>query len=323
MTSTSASVVLPSGHKMPLLGFGTYRFTSNVHDMKVALNAAFDSGYRLVDTAYSYTNEPMIGEALKEIFDSGKLKREELFVTTKIQGMFTGSREKVRECIQKSLSDLKLDYVDLYLIHWPAGLKHSEPTVFVPKGNSEFEHHDHVQTWKWMEELVDEGLVRSIGLSNFNSKQIATVQAAARIPISNLQVECHVYLTQVKLHQFCQQLGITFTSYCTLGGAGYGTSMVQSVPAIIEDPVVVGIANKHSKTPAQVLLRFMIERNIAVIPKSTSPSRIRENSQIFDFKLSSEEMNQLHQLNKNHRLFREVIEKWYGEHPDYPWHEEF
>jgi len=203
---------------------------------------------------------------------------------------------------------LQIDYLDLYLIHWPHGFQftgtfdctNNFPTN--PDGSIKYnEDVDYLDTWKELEKLVDEGKIKHIGFSNFNSQQIQRIIDNSRIKPAVLQVECHPYLNQEKLFQFCKERNIALTAYSPLGSPTRPGAKGDD-PNLLDDPVVKKIAEKHKKSTAQVLIRFPLERGIAVIPKSTTPARIIENAQVFDFQLDKEDLEALHSINKNHRF---------------------
>ncbi|XP_054719363.1 1,5-anhydro-D-fructose reductase-like, partial [Uloborus diversus] len=292
-----------------------------------ALEVAVDAGYRHIDTAYLYRNEPIVGKALQKIFSKGAVERKDLFITTKlpVNGFHT---KDVKYFCQKSLSNLQLSYVDLYLIHCPMASKRTEidDEAYSVDENGTYQGDntvDLVKTWKAMEELVDEGLVKSIGLSNFNSLQIQRIYEQATIKPANLQVECHAYLPQYELQDFCKKLNISFTAYGPLASPGYIEFMVNigmGAPKerLLDDGKLKPICAKHGKTPAQVLLRYLVQRNIAVIPKSINPERIKENIQIFDFELDDEDNSALKAMQKNLRYFEFNFMKGMKDHPEYP-----
>ncbi|KAJ4436631.1 hypothetical protein ANN_16762, partial [Periplaneta americana] len=257
-----------------------------------AVDTALEMGYRHIDTAFLYRNEAEIGKTLKKWFDSGKLKREDVFIVTKLP--HKGNRaESVEKYLKKSLEALQLSYVDLYLIHNPVGVQDSDTELFPKDESGNFLldlNTDHVSLWKAMEKQVDLGRTRSIGLSNFNSRQIARIVKAAHIKPANLQVELHVYFQQRELVAFCKALDITVCAYGPLGSPGLADFIKNSGNGAgmgdfpsedpLKDPVVNRIAEKHNKTAAQVLLRHIMQREIVVIPKSVTPSRIKENFQV-------------------------------------------
>jgi len=240
--------------------------------------------------------------------------------------------EEVEQYIKLSLEKLKLDYVDLYLIHFPVGLvSNNEFDLFPVDKNGQAildVTTDHVALWKAMEDQVDAGRCKTIGLSNFNSVQIERIVQSARIQPSNLQVELHAYFQQKPLRDLCWKYGISVCAYGPLGSGGRAKSNVKpgapapSVPAILDDDLVLKIGEVHGKTPAQILLRHLIQQNIVVVPKSASEKRIKENLDIFDFSLSDQEMDQLNKLDKNARSFTFDSNFIPGldAHPEFPFH---
>ncbi|XP_071122499.1 aldo-keto reductase 1B-like isoform X1 [Mytilus edulis] len=311
------SFTLNSGSVMPALGFGTYAPQHVEDDVLKAVRIAVKAGYRHLDCAAIYRNERAVGQALKQLIVESTITRKDIFVTSKLWN--TCHRpDLVRSSLKKSLDDLGLTYLDLYLVHWPMG--YQEGGEFIPRGkdgNVLYSDVDFVETWKALEDCVDEGLVKDIGLSNFNSKQIERLLEVARIKPSNNQVECHLHLAQNKLIEYCKSKNITVTAYSPLGSPG--NKSAPHTPAL-EEPVVKQLASQKNKTPAQILLRFLLQRGLAVIPKSVTQVRITENFQVFDFELSEDEMTQLTNLNKDHRLSTEDIAL---KHKYYPFNEEF
>jgi len=304
-------LTLATGRKMPIIGLGTWQ--SKPEEVKQAVLTAIDEGYRLIDTAYVYGNESVIGEALQEAFTANKVKREDMFITTKLHGQYM-HKEDVMPMLKKQLGLLKLDYVDLYLIHSPLPLKKVEGTLFpVENGFVVPDVVEHSETWSGMEECFKAGLTKHIGLSNFTGKMIENLCAKATIKPHNLQSECHAYWPQFELHDLCKRHGISFTSYGPIGSPGLANFSFSDSVAKKEEPkillqeeLVLKLAQKYKKTPAQILLRWLIQRDICVIPKSVNPARIKENFNVFDFSLDDGDFKALSNFPRQ-KLFKTPI----------------
>ncbi|CAG9831229.1 unnamed protein product [Diabrotica balteata] len=290
--------IMYNGRKIPCIGLGTWMSTKKA-ELKAALNAAFDYGYRLFDTAYIYQNESIIGNAIKDWLSSGKVKREDLFITTKlpISGLCT---DRVELFLKKSLNNLELDYVDMYLIHFPVGTNIGKANT--PLHELKLEMSAHNEVWKEMEKQVKENRTKAIGICNFTQKQIENIKKTCNIQPACLQIESHVYLQQNELVDYCQQNNITVIGFSPLGNPGYNNFLKtigqnkRELPNALENETIKLIAKKHKKTPGQILLRYLIERNIVPIPKSVSPQRIKENIEIFDFSLDNDDMKKIKEL---------------------------
>ncbi|KAK9717721.1 hypothetical protein K7432_006003 [Basidiobolus ranarum] len=307
---TTATVTLKTTNQaMPLVGLGTWKIPQS-ETAKVVENS-IQNGYRLLDCACDYGNEVEVGKGIKAAIDTGVVKREDIFVTSKLWNTFH-AREHVRPALERTLKDLDLEYLDLYLIHFPISLKYVDfetryppEWLYNPESDKLPTYADISirETWEAMEELVDAGLVKNIGVANFNCSLIMDLLKYARIKPAVNQVEIHPYLAQDVLVEFCQRKDIAITAYSSFGSISYLSLFdgAKSIPSLLEDETIVKIAKKHSKTAAQVLLRWSLERQIAVIPKSGNEERLRQNIDL-DFTLSKEDMDEIKKLDKGIRF---------------------
>lgn len=311
---------LNNGRSIPSLGLGTWK--SQPGQVGEAVKAAIKAGYRHIDCAAIYGNEKEIGEAFKSCIGT-TVNREDLFITSKLWNTKHNPKD-VYAAAKQTLDDLGLAYLDLYLIHWPIAFKDGDERF--PKdeqGNMIYAYHHPRDTWEAMEKLVDEGLVRAIGLSNFSSQQVDDIIDKARIKPSVLQVECHPYLNQEPLIEHCKNRNIVVTAYSPLGSPDRPWAKPED-PSLLEDPKMLEIGKKYGKSPAQVCLRFQIQRGLAVIPKSVTPARIQSNIDIFDFELSAEDMKVIESFNIPFRVCVPMIEvdgkkvPRDASHPHYP-----
>jgi diketogulonate reductase-like aldo/keto reductase len=266
-------VTLNNGVKMPQLGFGVWQVEDD--QAAAAVGKAFEVGYTSIDTAMIYKNERGVGEAIKNT----TIPRENLFITTKVWNSDQGYENTLR-AFNESLEKLGLDYVDLYLIHWPT---------------PQFD--EYVDTYKALEKLYKDGKVRAIGVCNFEIEHLERlIKECEVVPVLN-QIECHPYLAQTEIKEFCAKHNIFVEAWSPLEKGG----------EVLQDKVITSIAEIHRKTPAQVVLRWHIQNNTIVIPKSVTPSRIEENINIFDFELTADQMKEIDRLNINRRR---------GKHPN-------
>ncbi|CAG9837175.1 unnamed protein product [Diabrotica balteata] len=313
-----AKTISCGGLNMPTVGLGTWEARDD-SEIETALNAALELGYRHIDTAAAYGNEHVIGKVLKKWFDSGKLSRDDLFIVTKLPAPGIHP-DRVEKYLTKSLADLQLDYLDLYLIHFPVGIKEGE-------GPPQFEKEEHKALWQNMEKQVDAGRTKTIGLSNFNVKQIDKFLKFARIKPACNQIELHVFLQQPELVQFCQKNNIVVTAYSPLGNPGYNTFLKRigveertDLVNVLTNPIITEIAKKHNRSNAQVALRFLIQKNTVVIPKSVNPARIKSNFELYDFSLDDADMKKIETLDIGEaaRIVDWRVYPKIDEQPEYP-----
>lgn len=301
---------LSTGSELPCIGFGFWK-VDRPRAAEVA-RQAIRVGYRHLDCACDYGNEAEVGQGIAQAISEGLCRREDLWVTSKLWNTYHEA-DRVREACERSLNDLGLQQLDLYLIHFPIA------QIFVP-----FEHryppgwfYDPAtpnpqmaeiripisETWRAMEQLVEAGLVRHIGICNFGTSLLRDLLSYARIRPAVLQVESHPYLTQDKLLRYCLQEKIAYTAFSPLGAQSYfSLGMADPSESLLEHPVIRSIAMDQQRTPAQVLLRWGIQRNTAVIPKTSDVERMKENLAVFDFQLSPREMQLISNLNQNRRF---------------------
>lgn len=290
------SIKLNDRSTIPLIGLGTFRSIGENVDVKNAIKSALKAGYRHFDLAWLYQNEDIIGTALKEaiVESNGTLKREDLYLVSKVWNTHH-SKEQVVVCLNQTLANLKVDYVDLYLVHWPMGFKEGtgEPFPKDSDGNMMFSDVNYLETYKELEKQMKLGKIKSIGVSNFNVKQLQDILDNCEIKPTNNQVEVHPYNQNDELIDFCQKNDIVISCYAPIGAG----------KDLLENETISKIAKKYNKSPAQVCIRWGIQRNLVMLPKSVTPSRIVENSQVFDFALSDSDMAEIKSLNKNSRVY--------------------
>lgn len=254
------NIILNDGYSLPLIGFGTYK----TEDTLMSVQAAIESGYRLIDTASIYGNEKEVGEAVKRT----RVPRQHLYITSKVWRTDLGY-DATRKAFKNTLKRLSLEYLDLYLIHWPANSKNYKDWVKV-----------NAETWRAMEELQDEGLIRSIGVSNFWPEHLEELLNTATVPPAVNQIEYHPGYQQTTVVDYCQRQNIALQAWSPLARGRFQ-----------DHPLLNKIAGRHGKTVSQIILRWAVQRGLLPLPKSSRPQRIKENIDIFDFELSRDEMS--------------------------------
>jgi len=293
---------------MPLVGFGVWKVpTETAAD---TVYNAIQAGYRLFDGAFDYGNEKECGEGIKRAIDEGLVTRSDLFITSKLWNTFH-ERERVEPITRKQLEWWGIDYFDLFLIHFPVALQYVDPAVSYPSGwntpdGKVVQSRASIQeTWEAMERLVELGLTKSIGVSNFQGALLMDLLRYAKIRPAVLQVEHHPYLVQKELFAFAKAEQIAITAYSTFGPLSFvelDWDKAKDTPKLFEHKTITSIASSHGRTPAQVILRWCTQRGVAVIPKSNSPNRLIDNLTNTKFNLSEEEIESISSLNRGLRF---------------------
>ncbi|EXJ84974.1 alcohol dehydrogenase [Capronia epimyces CBS 606.96] len=300
----------PTGQQVPQVGFGLWKVPND--STADVVYTAIQNGYRHFDGACDYGNEKEAGEGIRRAIKDGLVKREDIFVTSKLWATFHAP-EHVEVAAKRQLADWGLEYFDLYLIHFPLPLQYVDPAERYPPGwsiaadkwETKTANVPLATTWKAVESLVDAGLVKNIGVCNFQGGLLLDLIRSARIPPAVLQIEHHPYLVQPQLLDLAKDLGIAVTAYSSFGPLSYRD--IQSPKALgtsllFDNDVITSTAKKHAKTPAQVLLKWAVQRGVIVIPKTADKQRQLENKDLFSFELSSEEQSAIDALDKGLRF---------------------
>ena len=290
------TIKLNNGYLIPTIGLGTWKSEQGKVGEAVKY-AILEAGYKHIDGAVNYLNEEEIGLAYEEVFKS--VKREDIFITSKLWNT-AHDRAHVEEACRKTLKDLHLDYLDLYLIHWGIAFKSgSEMKPEDQDGKMILENISIAETWAAMENLVKLGLVKSIGVANFSTMMLHDLLTYAKIKPVNNQIELHPYNSQKELISYCNERDIVVTAYSPLGGNDRGST---NGPRLFGDEAIKELSSKYNRSPSQILLNWAISRGTVAIPKSVTPQRIKENIQVYDFELSGEDIAKIDMLNKNIRF---------------------
>jgi D-xylose reductase len=307
VTSTVIKVGIAS---MPTVGLGLWKIEKS--DTAEAVRQAIDVGYRHLDSAADYGNEREAGEGIASALASGLCTREELWVTSKLWNTYHNP-DHVQVACEKSLADLGVEYLDLYLIHFPISLKYVDfETRYPPEWFFDPESENPtmeispvplMDTWRAMEALVEKGLVKQIGICNYNSALLHDLFSYAKIKPAMLQVESHPYLTQERLLRLANEYDMAVTAFSPLGALSYlALDMASTSESVLEQAVVKAAAQRVNRTPAQVVLRWGVQRGTAIIPKTSKVTRLIENLALFDFELNSTEMAAVSELNSDRRF---------------------
>jgi D-xylose reductase len=301
---------LSSGARLPRVGLGVWKI--DPADAPTIVLEAARAGYRHFDCACDYGNEEQVGRGLQAILDQGVCGRDDLWITSKLWNTYHAA-EHVELACKKSLADLGVDYLDLYMIHFPIAtefvpFEERYPPGWVRDPDEATPRMRPVaipieETWKAMEDLVSNGLVRHLGVCNFGTSLLRDLLNVATVRPSVLQVELHPYLAQQRLLRFCADHEIAVTGFSPLGAPSYvPLGMATNADSVLNDPIVIEIAARHEKSAAQVVLRWGVQRGTAVIPKTSQFERLRENLNVFDFELSKDEMAKIDSLDRHRRF---------------------
>jgi alcohol dehydrogenase (NADP+) len=293
------TTTLNNGKTMPCLGLGTW--LSGPGEVYNIVKSAIKDGYRHIDCAAVYGNEKEIGQALSEVFSEGIVKREELFITSKLWNN-AHAKKNVMPALKQTLSDLQLDYLDLYLIHWPVAFKEDVSFANTPEEYISLDDLPIIETYTEMENAVTQGLIKSIGVSNFSIKKLEDLIDKSKIKPTVNQIEIHPYFNQKEMLTFANKHNVKLTCYSPLGSSGRPPGMLaDNEPSLLDNDVIIELANKYNKSAAQIILNWGLSRGTIVIPKTVTPKRAIENFASQDFELESNDMEKIDNLEKGFR----------------------
>ena len=291
---------LSNGDRMPLLGLGTWK--SESRQVYTAVREAIKIGYRHIDCASVYGNEKEVGDAIRDAIQNHDVTRSELWITSKLWSNCHG-KDRVEAALNQSIQNLSVDYLNLYLIHWPVSIKPEKAFAESVDDLLSPEQSPMSETWEAMESACEKGLTRHIGVSNFSVQKLQKLLSSCKQKPEVNQVEHHPLLQQQALLEYCASEGILITAYSPLGSMDRPQSLkVKDAPVVLENPVIRSIAETRGCSPAQVVLAWDVQRGISAIPKSVKPSRLLENLQAAEIKLSTSELQTMEALDQNTRL---------------------
>ena len=304
------SLTLASGNLLPVVGLGLWKVAR--HAAADLVQQAIRAGYRHLDCACDYGNEAEVGQGIRSALAAGACTRKDLWITSKLWNTYH-AREHARQAVERSLRDLQVDYLDLYLIHFPIAqefipfeVRYPPEWFFDPNSSNpriRFAKVSLHETWAAMEDLVQAGLVRNIGVCNYGTAILRDLLSYACTQPAVLQVELHPYLTQEKLVRFCHENGIAVTGFSPLGALSYmSLGMAGPGDSVLEQSIVREAAHRHRKTPAQVVLRWAVQRGTSVVVKTSRAERLAENLALFDFELAPDVMAAISAMNCNRRF---------------------